>query len=285
MLKFTFLGTGTSHGVPMIGCDCAVCRSTDPRNRRRRSCATIAADGFQLVIDTPPDFRDQVLTFGVRRVDAVLLTHAHADHVFGFDDLRRFSANQQMTIPVYGSAATLDAMRRAFRYVTEDSPWLATAPRVEFIEIDGRMEIGPVTVESVAAPHGPMHVYGYRVEYEGRALGYLPDCSALDEELIARWGGLDLMVLDAMRRRPHPTHLCLQEAVAALQAIGAEESYLTHLSHDLEHAHTATHVPAGIRVPYDGLTLTWSGPGAPAVDGPWAVQPAIVPDRGNPHVD
>jgi phosphoribosyl 1,2-cyclic phosphate phosphodiesterase len=255
-MKLTFLGTGTSHGIPAIGCDCAVCTSTDRRNWRRRSSVYIVADGFHLVIDTPPDFREQVLTFGVRRVDALLLTHAHADHIFGFDDVRRFCFLQDMVIPVYGSPATLADMRQKFSYVINDSFWKATAPQVAFHEVSEPWPLGPFTVEPVSAPHGPMQVYGYVIRHGQTAIGYFPDCSAVDDALALRLQNLDVMILDALREKEHPTHLCLSQSIDALQRINARTSYITHLCHDLEHTATQARLSANQFVAYDGLA--WS---------------------------
>ena len=227
----------------------------DPRNTRRRSSVYVQAGDLHLVIDTPPDFRDQVLTFGVSRVDAVFITHTHADHIFGFDDLRRFCYMQKMTIPVYGSVETLASMREKFRYVVEDSMWRATAPQVDFLEIDGPQRMGETTIEPISVPHGPMQVYGYIIRHGGTSFGYIPDCSEIDDALAARLQGLDVMVLDALRRKPHPTHLCLEESIDALQRIGAKTSYITHLCHDLEHDETQSQLPGSLYVAHDGLVL------------------------------
>ena len=256
-MKITFLGTGTSHGIPAIGCSCDVCRSTDSRNKRRRSSLYVEAGGRHLIIDTAPDFRDQVLTFGVSRVDAVLLTHAHADHIFGFDDLRRFCFMQKMRIPVYGSQATLASMRDKFSYIFEESLWRATAPQVDFIEVDSPFPIADIEIEPLAVPHGPMLVYGYLIRHAGQSVGYFPDCSALDAMTVDRLRGVDVMILDALREEPHPTHLCLDESVELLRDIGAEQSYITHLCHALEHIRTQSRLPERIAVPYDGLVTEW----------------------------
>ncbi len=210
-----------------------------------------------IVIDTPPDFRDQVLTYGLTRVDRVLITHPHADHIFGFDDLRRFSYMQAMSIPVHGSPATIKELQQKFHYVTEDSIWRASVPRATFQPMTHVETWAGVEIEPVPAPHGPMQVYGYILRCGGRSIGYLPDCSAMDDALMARWQGLDVMVLDALRHKPHPTHLSLTEAIEALQHIRPRTGYLTHLCHDLEHETVNAALPTGIQVAYDGLTLEW----------------------------
>ncbi len=257
-MKLTFLGTGTSHGIPAIGCTCDVCQSDNRRNRRRRSSLYIQAGGVHVVIDTPPDFRDQALTFNVARVDAVLLTHAHADHIFGFDDLRRFCFLQKMIIPVYGSSITLASMREKFGYVFEDSLWRKSVPQVTFCEVDQPFQVGALQITPLPVPHGPMQVYGYLIEADGHRVAYIPDCSAVPEELMTALPPLDVMILDALRDRPHPTHLTVDQAVDALQRIGADRSYLTHLCHDLEHEATQQRLPAGIHVAYDGLRIDLS---------------------------
>ena len=211
--------------------------------------------GHHLIIDTPPDFRDQVLTFGVSRVDAVFITHTHADHIFGFDDLRRFCYMQKMVIPVYGSPETLASMRQKFSYVIEESIWRASAPRVGFIELTAPVAVGEAEIEPVTVPHGPMDVYGYVIRHQGRSFGYIPDCSRVDDAVVERLQGLDVMVLDALRVKPHPTHLCLAESLDALQRIRAKTSYLTHLCHDLEHEETQRQLPDSIYVAHDGLVV------------------------------
>ncbi len=257
-MKLTFLGTGTSHGIPAIGCSCPVCTSSNPHNKRRRSSLYVESGDAHLVIDTPPDFRDQVLTFGVTRVDAVFITHIHADHIFGFDDLRRFCYMQKMVIPVYGSGATMDGMREKFRYVIDESIWRHSAPQVTFNDMSprDRVQVGELEVQPVEVPHGPMTVYGYIIRHGAKKVGYVPDCSALESPVVEQFQAVDVMILDALREAPHPTHLCLPQAVDLLQQIGAPQSYITHVCHDLEHEETQARLPTGITVPYDGFQLT-----------------------------
>lgn len=254
-MKITFLGTGTSSGVPAIGCDCAVCRSNDPRNKRRRASIYVQAAGQNIIIDTPPDFRDQVLTFGVRRVDAVLITHAHADHVFGFDDIRRFNEIQDVIIPVYGSPDTIAVMNRFFPYVHQVAKPGLSYPRVDFQAVTAPFTVGVVRIEPLLVEHAGIETYGYRLEADGRALGYVPDCHCLSAVAAQRLRGLDCLILDGLRRKPHPTHLTIDQSLAELKRLGARRSFITHMTHDLDHATTCQVLPGGIEMPYDGLVV------------------------------
>lgn len=254
-MKIQFLGTGTSIGVPAIGCDCAVCRSTDPRNRRRRASLYVMAAGKHLVVDTAPDFREQVLTFKVARMDALLYTHAHADHIVGFDDIRRFNEVQKAVIPVYGAPATLADLARMFPYIHQAPRPGLSYPRVTLHEVTGPFAIGEIQVEPLPADHVVIPTIGYRFAAEGRVLAYVPDCRKLEETVIQRLRGCDVMILDALRIKPHPSHFSVAESVAVLQQIGAKQSYITNLSHFLDHAETQRQLPPGITVPHDGLTV------------------------------
>lgn len=254
-MNLTFLGTGTSHGIPAIGCTCSVCRSADPHNRRRRTSVYVRADDYHLVIDTPLDFREQVLTFGVERVDAVLLTHPHADHIFGFDDLRRFCYLQKMTLPVYASTETVARMSSTFDYVLSTGGMDDSLPRVAFHSVSSEFACGPLRVTPLEVAHGSGKAYGYLVQHEGRSVAYIPDCSGLEEGMVSRLRGVDVMILNALRHRPHPKHMALEESIATLQAIGAGSSYITHLCHDLDHEATQALLPPRCHVPYDGLQV------------------------------
>jgi phosphoribosyl 1,2-cyclic phosphate phosphodiesterase len=255
-MKATFLGTGTSNGVPMIGCRCAVCTSSDPRNRRRRTALYVEAGGTHLVIDTPPDFREQALETAIPRVDAVLFTHTHADHIFGFDDLRRFNLLQGEVIPAYASAAAIRDLRRIFNYVNETpDPRGLFRPVIRYETAEAPFRVGAVAVEPVPVFHGDAVVLGYRLDADGRTLGYVPDCSRMPDAALERFSGVDVMILDALRRRPHLTHFTVAESTAVLRRIGAARSYIIHMCHDLDHAETERALPDGMAVSYDGLTI------------------------------
>ena len=254
-MKLTFLGTGTSIGVPAIGCDCPVCASPDSFNKRRRASLYVEAAGLRVIIDTPPDFRDQVLTFKVKRLDAVLYTHSHVDHILGFDDIRRFNQVQKESIPVYGSSETLADILRIFPYINQPEKPGLSYPRVRLNAVDKPFRIGGILIIPIPVRHAGISTYGYRLEADGRAIAYIPDCQGLDEEAMARLQGLKLIILDTLRRRPHPTHFSIYESVAVLQKLRAVQSYLTHISHDLDHRQTNAELPAEIRLAHDGLAV------------------------------
>ncbi len=253
-MKFTFLGTGTSHGVPMIGCGCAVCKSENPKNRRRRCSLYVQAGGKQLLFDTPPDLRDQVLTFGVERVDAVFITHPHADHIFGFDDIRRFSDLQRAHLPVHGSPETILALRTIFHYVDRPSHSFGGVPRVIFTEMSASVKVGEALVTPVPVLHGEEVVCGFLVEADEKRLAYIPDCSGIPEQSFRFLQNLDVMILDGLRPGRHATHFSIEECVQNLQRIGAKRSFITHLTHHSDYETLQASLPAGIEVPWDGLT-------------------------------
>jgi phosphoribosyl 1,2-cyclic phosphate phosphodiesterase len=254
-MRLTFLGTGTSFGVPQIGCSCAVCRSADPRDKRTRSAALVEAGESAILIDTPPELRLQLIAGGVTRLDAVLYTHEHADHTSGIDDLRVFSVRQRRPLPIYGPPETLDRLRSSFGYIFDDArPYEGTSkPNLELHAIEpGRVvTVAGVELLPLAFRHGHARVYGYRIG----ALAYITDVKAVDEAERRQLRGLDTLVLNALWWRPHPTHLSIAEAVETAQALGARRTYLTHLTHETGHAELAAQLPAGIVPAYDGLTV------------------------------
>ncbi len=254
-MHFTFLGTGTSHGIPMIGCTCAVCTSSDDKNKRRRCSLYVVAAGQHLVFDTPPDFREQVLSFGVERADAVFLTHPHADHIFGFDDVRRFSTLQEQHIPVYGSPETMRLMRRKFEYVDKPSYGFQSVPRVRFTEQTDPVSIGNTIVTPLPVWHGEETIYGFRVDGDGKRLGYIPDCCSIPDDTLALLTHMDVMILDGLRPQEHPTHFCIEQCVEQLSRIGAKQSFITHLTHNSEHHALQAQLDHAVTVPWDGLKI------------------------------
>jgi phosphoribosyl 1,2-cyclic phosphate phosphodiesterase len=255
-MRLTFLGTGTSFGVPQIGCGCAVCRSADPRDKRTRSAALVEAGGSTILIDTPPELRLQLLAGGISQVDAVLYTHEHADHTNGIDDLRMFSVRQRRALPIFGPPETLERLRTGFRYIFDDTVQAfegTSKPTLELHAIEpGRpVDVAGVSVLPLAFEHGHLRVYGYRIG----SLAYITDVKAIPEAERRHLQGLDVLVLNALWWRPHPTHLSIAEAVQTAQALGARRTYLTHLTHETGHAELAAQLPAGVLPAYDGLTV------------------------------
>lgn len=237
----------------MIGCECAVCHSTDPRDKRLRPAIYLELDDdTRVLVDTPPDLRTQALRHDLRRVDAILFTHAHADHVMGLDDVRRFNVIAGSAVPLYAEPRTAEAIRRTFAYAFDNrSPKGGGLPDLRLWTIGGTFNLGRQEVVPVPVLHGPWQILGFRV---GR-FAYLTDCNGVPESSIALLGGLHTLVLDALRHRPHPTHFTVDQAVAMARRIGAGQTYFTHIAHDLGHEATSAALPAGMALAYDGLTL------------------------------
>lgn len=250
-MRVTMLGSGTSSGVPVIGCRCAVCTSSDPRNVRTRAGLKIEIGDAVLLVDTPPDLRQQALRYGLERLDAVLFTHAHADHVFGLDDVRIFNFRQRRPIPCYGSASTLDAVRRTFAYAFEGGQKGGGKPQLDLVVVDAPFELAGRSIEPIPVWHGELPVFGYRI---GR-FAYVTDCSRIPERSVERLRGLDVLILGALRYSRHPTHFSIGEAIEMAERIGAGRTYFTHLAHEVDHAAPEVEMPAGIEFGYDGLVF------------------------------
>jgi phosphoribosyl 1,2-cyclic phosphate phosphodiesterase len=250
-MRVTLIGTGTSTGVPVIGCRCAVCTSEDPRNRRLRPAALVELAGGTILVDTPTDLRQQALRHEIERVDAVLYTHAHADHILGLDELRVYNFRQGATIPCYGPAAALASIRRTFAYAFEPGQEGGGKPQIELVPVDGPLELFGTPVVPVPVRHGSLEVYGYRF---GR-FAYVTDVSFVPEESFALLAGVEVLVLGALRYRPHTTHFTFEEAFVAAARIGARRTLLTHIAHDVDHAAPALRLPPGVEIGYDGLVV------------------------------
>jgi len=252
--RVTILGSGTSHGVPMIGCTCAVCQSADPRDRRTRPSIHVAIEGGpSILVDTSTDLRQQALANGITSVDAILFTHSHADHVMGLDDVRRFNVMRKGPIPAYADERTATDLRRAFSYVfAPPAEQGGGIPQISLSTIDGRFNVGTADVEPVPIFHGSRPILGFRFG----SLAYLTDCSRLSDAAWPLVDGVDILILDALRHRPHPTHFTVAEALEVVARVKPRQTYFTHICHDLPHAATNASLPAGVELAYDGLALT-----------------------------
>lgn len=252
MPELTFLGTGTSNGIPVIGCGCDVCRSPDPRDRRSRTSAVVRDRGRTYLIDTATELRLQALAVGLDRVDAVLMTHAHADHTGGFDDLRRFNELTGRHLPVYADPGTASVLRERFAYAFVDQyPFYGGKPDLTLHPVAGPFDLFGREVVPIPVVHGRMPVLGYRFG----DLAYVTDAKEIAPSSRDLLRDLDVLVLNALRLRPHPTHLSLPEAIAVVAELRPRAAYLVHLSHELSHAAASDLLPAGIEVAYDGLTI------------------------------
>src|SRR5947207_2894423 len=253
-LTLTFLGTGTSQGVPMIGCDCVVCQSPDPRDKRLRSSIYIETAECSWVVDTGTDFRTQALRENVRNVDAVIFTHSHTDHIMGFDDLRRFS-HARGSMPVYASAETMRDLERVFEFAFNTSTPVPYYLKPEQHVIDGPFKLGETLITPLPVPHGESIVNGYLFSRANQKLvAYLSDCSAVPDAIVDLISGVKVLIIDALRYRPHPTHLSVGQAVEVAALVKPKATYFTHICHDLPQS-AESRLPNGVRIAYDGLKL------------------------------
>lgn len=256
-LQITVLGSGTSVGVPTIGCHCDVCTSTDPRDNRLRPSILIGYEGHNVLIDTTPDFRAQALRAKIDRIDAILFTHSHADHVMGLDDVRPFNFRQKGRIPIYASTKTMDSIQRCFQYIFEDVQRETHVPRLETHVIDGApFDLFGLEFRPIPVLHGPQIIYGFRFG----AAAYLTDHSDIPESSMEQLRGLDVLFLDALRHKPHPTHSTVERSVKTVEKLAPRRAFFTHICHDLPHARTESQLPPHIRLAYDGLEITVTEP-------------------------
>ena len=249
-IRVTMLGCGTSTGVPVINCPCKVCTSDNQRNRRWRPGLKLEVGPSVVLVDTPTDLREQALRFGVPRVDAVLFTHAHADHIFGLDDVRIFNFRQRMAIPCYGSDLTLQAIRRTFSYVFEYTQEGGGKPQLDLIGIREPFRLLGMEIVPVPVWHGSLEVFGYRMG----SFAYVTDCNRIPEESFELLQGVETLILDALRFRPHATHFSVAEAIAVAERIGASRTIFTHLAHEIDYGDPSM-LPAGVEFGYDGLVF------------------------------
>lgn len=253
MLTVTFLGSGTSTGVPVVGCSCAVCTSPNPKNHRLRQSVKIEAAGKHFIIDTTPDLRLQLLRHPIPRLDFVLFTHSHSDHLMGLDDIRPFNFFQREPIHAFASPWTALAIRKAFGYIWDDTQIGGGKPQLELHEIDGPFTHEGIHVVPLPVRHGQWTIYGYRIG----PFAYITDTNGIPEESMRLLEGVDTLALDGLRPYPpHPTHFTIEEAVEAALQIGARQTFLIHLTHDVDHDQQEAALPPSIRLAYDGLRLS-----------------------------
>ncbi len=250
-MKLTFLGTGTSTGVPTLACDCRVCGSSDPRDQRTRPSVLLEYDGRAIVIDTTPDFRQQALRARMRRLDAVVFTHDHADHIFGLDDVRVFYFRQQVPIPIYADSRTMESIRRIYKYIFDQNYPYGGLAKLDPRLIDGPFDLWGETLIPVPVLHGDLPVLGFRF---GRG-AYVTDFSAVPENTLSLLEGLDVLVLDALRHKPHPTHSSVGQSLLLVERLKPQRAFFTHIAHELGHEETNAALPSHVRLAYDGLTV------------------------------
>lgn len=253
MMRVTILGCGTSTGVPVVGCPCDVCTSGDPRNQRTRSSIVASRNGFNVLVDTAPDLRFQALAAGLVRVDAVVFTHDHADHIFGLDELRTFNFIMGKPIPVYGSAKVIERIKCVYSYIWDpEAPRGGGLPMINLNVIEGPLTLGGIRIEPLILLHGEQTIFGFL--FDG-LLAYMTDCSAVPAETMEKVKGVPLAIVDALRYRPHVTHFSVEEAVKMVSLIAPRRALLTHMSHSLDYQRLASDLPPGIEPAYDGMTV------------------------------
>jgi phosphoribosyl 1,2-cyclic phosphate phosphodiesterase len=253
-MRVTFLGSGTSTGVPVVGCRCRVCTSAHPRNQRLRQSVSIEAGGKHFLIDTTPDLRLQLLRHPIPRLDFLLFTHSHSDHLMGLDDIRPFNFRQRESIRAYASPPTARAIRRAFSYIWDHSQIGGGKPQLELVEIEGHFSHEGIDIVPIPVTHGDWTILGFRIG----PFAYITDTNGIPPESMTLLEGIEVLALDGLRPAPpHPTHFTIGQAVECAAQIGAGTTYLIHLTHEVDHDEVEAQLPGGVRLAYDGLELTF----------------------------
>jgi phosphoribosyl 1,2-cyclic phosphate phosphodiesterase len=255
-MRLTILGSGSSHGTPVVGCTCETCTSDDPRNHRYRASALVEVRDRAFLIDTGPELRLQALRADVRRIDAVFYTHFHADHVHGIDDLKAFNAALGGPLPCYGNAQTDAILRDRFDYAFAGTPWVGLIPHLTFEVVDETFDLLGVPVTPVDLQHGRIRSHGWRIG----GLAYLTDANGIPPASMAKLHDLDLLVIDGLRPRPHPTHYSINEAVAVARDLRPRRTLLTHMNHNVEYTRESAALPEGVGLAYDGLVVDLPDP-------------------------
>ncbi len=250
-MKLTFLGTGTSTGIPTLGCHCPTCFSTDPHDYRTRSSIVLEFDGHVVVVDTTPDFRQQALRERIERLDAVVFTHTHADHVFGLDDVRVFNLRQKHAIPIYADSRSMEDIRRIFTYIFKGDYAAGGIPRLDPHVIDGPFDLWGMRMVPLPVLHGDLPVLGFRFH----RTAYITDFSAIPESTMAMLQDLDVLILDALRHNPHPTHSTVEQSLEIVNRLRPRRAFFTHIAHELGHESTNSALPPNVRLAYDGLKI------------------------------
>lgn len=256
-MKVTVLGSGTSQGIPIIGCTCEACTSPNPKDKRLRVSVFIETDikigekPLRILIDTSPDFRQQMLTNNVDDIDAILYTHHHVDHIMGLDDIRQINQLHNKPVDIYGNKATLDRIKQSFSYIFDTNTYKGGGvPNVNMHEITlEKFAVWGLQVYPIEYNHGPAMIYGYRINN----FAYMTDCSSIPENEFKKLENLEVLILDALRYKKHPKHFSIDEAVEAAKKIGAKHTYFTHMTHDVVHDEVNAKLPKGIELAYDGL--------------------------------